>query len=300
MLINLPDKLPAINVLKKENIFVNNCALYNKKLNLILDILILNLMPKKIETENQILRLLSHSAIQVKIKLLKIDKRKSKNTPVHHINSFYYNFEEISKYKFDGLIITGAPLGLIKFEDVIYWEKIKQIIFWAQENVTSTIFICWAAQAALNIIYNLPKSTRKNKISGIYKHKVLKKNSFLTHGFDDVFFVPHSRYSDFTSKNIIKYTDLEIFADSEEIGAYLFASKDKKLVFITGHPEYENNTLFKEYYRDHKLGFNPSIPINYFIENNPKKNIINNIWRSHGILLFNNWLNYFIYLNDKK
>lgn len=298
MPIKVPDNLPAINVLRSENIFITPNSLYNNLNRLpLLKILILNLMPKKIETENQILRLLSYSTKHIEIQLLRIDKRVSRNTSSTHINNFYCNFEDIIKNKFDGLIITGAPLGLISFENVYYWEKIKKIIFWAKKNVTSTLFICWAVQAALNIIYNIPKQIRNKKIFGIYKHKILNKHAILTHGFDDIFFVPHSRHADFSNQLISNYTDLEIFADSEQIGAYLFASKDKKLVFVTGHPEYESLTLSKEYHRDFKLGLNPQIPFNYFFKNNINTKP-SNIWRSHGVLLFNNWLNY--YLNTNK
>lgn len=299
MPIKIPNNLPAVNILRNENIFVMSQSSYSEFKHLpLLKILLLNLMPKKIETENQLLRLLSHSSIQIEIKLLRVDKRNSKNTPITHINNFYCNFDDIIENKFDGLIITGAPLGLINFENVFYWEQIKKIIFWAKNNVTSTLFICWAVQAALNIIYNIPKKIRKKKISGIYQHKTLNKNSSLTHGFDDIFFAPHSRYADFPSQILFDYTDLELFADSEQIGAYLFASKDKKLVFVTGHPEYETLTLCKEYYRDYELGLNPEIPFNYFLQNN-KKITPYNTWRSHGVLLFNNWLNYYIYLNNK-
>lgn len=300
MPVKLPDKLPAIKKLYNENIFVIN-KIKNKNFSLpTLKILILNLMPNKIETEKQIIRLLSHCAIQINVKLLKIDNRESKNTPIEHIKKFYCSFKDIINDKFDGLIITGAPLGLINFTDVIYWQKIKNIIIWAKYNVTSTLFLCWAAQAALNIIYNIPKITKKNKILGVYKHRLLKKYSSLTHGFDDIFFVPHSRYADFPNKIITDNTDLDIKADSEHIGAYLFASKDKKLVFVTGHPEYDYNTLTNEYYRDSLLGLKTKKPINYAFTKNTKENINTNVWRSHGILLFNNWLSYYIYLNKYK
>lgn len=298
MPIIVPDNLPAIDVLKKENIFVlsKSSNKFNLKNLPKLKILILNLMPKKIETENQILRLLSYSRFKIEIKFMRIDQRTSRNTPSSHINKFYCNFEKIIEKKFDGLIITGAPLGLVQFKNVIYWNKIKKIILWAKENITSTLFICWSVQAALKIIYNIPKKTKQKKIFGIYKHRVLMKNS-LMHGFDDIFFVPHSRYADFPNKLIFNYTDLEIFSDSEEIGAYLFSSKDKKLVFVTGHPEYDDITLSEEYHRDLKLGLKQTIPYNYFPDNNINKYPYN-IWKNHGILLFNNWINNYIYLNS--
>lgn len=287
----VPRDLPAINILKKENIYLNK---YYKNNSNKLKILILNLMPKKINTENQILRLLSYSPMTLKVDFLKVKSYITRNTPIEHINKFYFSFEKIYQNKYDGLIITGAPLGLIDFKDVFYWEELKNIILWSESNVISTLFICWAAQAALNILYNFPKITRKKKISGVYKHKKLNSDNVITRGFDDVFFVPHSRYTDFPSDLILNYSDINLLVDSKEIGAYLFASKDNKKVFLTGHPEYDSNTLSQEYYRDIKRGLNPSIPLNYFFEK--KKSSMKNKWRGHGHLLFFNWLYYCIFL----
>lgn len=285
----VPHDLPAINTLKKENIYLNK---YNKNnhnnLNK-LKILILNLMPKKIDTENQILRLLSYTPMIIDVNFLKVKSYVTRHTPIEHINKFYLSFENVCEKKYDGLIITGAPLGLIDFKDIFYWQELKNIILWSRNNVISSIFICWAAQAALNILYNFPKITRKKKISGIYEHKKLKSNDIFTKGFDDIFFVPHSRYTDFPSNLFLNHSDINLLADSKEIGAYLFTSKDKKAVFVTGHPEYDKYTLSQEYYRDIKRGLNPSAPINYFFEN--EKSIYNK-WRSHGHLLFFNWLYY--------
>ncbi len=224
---------------------------------------------EKIETENQFLRLLSNSPLQVDIQLLRIDARESRNTPAEHLNNFYCNFDEICDQNFDGLIVTGAPLGLVEFNDVAYWPQIKQVLEWAKDHVTSTLFVCWAVQAALNR-YGIPKQTRAEKISGVYEHHILHPHALLTRGFDDSFLAPHSRYADFPAGLIRDYTDLEILAETEEGDAYLFASKDKRIAFVTGHPEYDANTLASEYFRDVEAGLNPEIPHNYFPQNDPQ------------------------------
>ncbi|AKC60769.1 homoserine O-succinyltransferase [Blochmannia endosymbiont of Camponotus (Colobopsis) obliquus] len=294
MPIRVLDKLPAVDFLRKENIFLmttessKNMTTVNS-----LKVLILNLMPKKIETENQLLRLLSCSPLQIDVQLLRVDQHTPKNTPVGHLNNFYCNFIDIKNEKYDGLVITGAPLGLIKFCDVFFWTKIKEIIQWAIQHVTSTLFICWAAQAALNILYDIPQMIRKNKLMGIYKHDTLDSFAFLTRGFDDTFLAPHSRYTDFPTRIIRTNTDLEVLAASEEIGAYLFASYDKRIVCVTGHPEYDSITLANEYFRDLRIGLNPVLPVNYFPQNN--SNLIpTSTWRSHGCLLFTNWIHYYV------
>ncbi|GAB7195187.1 homoserine O-succinyltransferase [Dickeya oryzae] len=257
-------------------------------------VLVLNLMPKKIETENQFLRLLSNSPLQIDIQLLRIDSRESKNTPVEHLNNFYCDFEDIEHENFDGLIVTGAPLGLVDFCDVVYWPQIERIVQWAKEHVTSTLFVCWAVQAALNVLYGIPKLTREVKLSGVYSHLTLQPHALLTRGFDETFLAPHSRYADFPSSVIREHTDLDILVESDEAGAYLFASKDKRLAFVTGHPEYDALTLSGEYFRDREAGLEPVIPVNYFPDDNPEKTP-RATWRSHGHLLFSNWLNYYVY-----
>lgn len=293
MPISVPKNLPAISILRKENIYIDTyTSIKNLKKNY-LKVLILNLMPKKIETENQFLRLLANSSFPISIQFLKIDNHVSRNTPMIHINKFYQNFKDISKKNFDGLIITGAPLGLINFKNITYWEQIKCILNWTKQHVKSTIFFCWSAQAALNIFYKIPKKIRRKKIFGIFLHKNLKPFSRLLRGFDDIFSVPHSRYSDFSSETLQKYTDLQILSISEEIGPYIFSTKNKKLIFITGHPEYEITTLLHEYKRDLLSGLKPNIPCNYFINNNPKLLPLMN-WKSHGNLLFLNWIHYFV------
>ncbi|MCC8368452.1 homoserine O-succinyltransferase [Xenorhabdus sp. PB61.4] len=294
MPIRVPDELPAVNFLRNENIFVMTSTRANVQDIRPMKVLLLNLMPKKIETENQFIRLLSNSPLQIDIQLLRIDSRRCRNTPVEHLDNFYCDFESIKDQNFDGLIVTGAPLGLVKFEDVTYWEEIETVINWAREHVTSTLFVCWAVQAALNILYNLPKYTRKTKLSGVYSHTILEPLALLTRGFDETFWAPHSRFADFPESAIRQYTDLDILASSEEAGTYLLASKDKRLVFVTGHPEYDVGTLAAEYQRDRTAGLEPVLPVNYFPDNNPENKPVAT-WRSHGHLLFSNWLNYYVY-----
>ncbi|MBU9846055.1 homoserine O-acetyltransferase MetA [Rahnella ecdela] len=294
MPIRVPDELPAVNFLRNENVFVMTSSRAKTQEIRPLKVLVLNLMPKKIETENQFLRLLSNSPLQIDVQLLRIDSRESKNTPAEHLNNFYCDFEDIQHDNYDGLIVTGAPLGLVDFCDVAYWPEIERVIHWAKEHVTSTLFVCWAVQAALNVLYGLPKMTREGKLSGVYQHQTLQPLALLTRGFDESFLAPHSRYADFPADVLRQYTDLDIFAESEEAGAYLFATKDKRMAFVTGHPEYDAGTLAGEYLRDVAAGISPEMPHNYFPQDNaelsPKAT-----WRSHGHLLFTNWLNYYVY-----
>ncbi|MBP2835548.1 MULTISPECIES: homoserine O-acetyltransferase MetA [Dickeya] len=294
MPIRVPDELPAVSFLRNENVFVMASSRAKTQEIRPLKVLVLNLMPKKIETENQFLRLLSNSPLQIDIQLLRIDSRESKNTPVEHLNNFYCDFEDIEHENFDGLIVTGAPLGLVDFCDVVYWPQIERIVKWAKEHVTSTLFVCWAVQAALNVLYGIPKLTREVKLSGVYSHLTLQPHALLTRGFDETFLAPHSRYADFPSSVIREHTDLDILVESDEAGAYLFASKDKRLAFVTGHPEYDALTLSGEYFRDREAGLEPVIPVNYFPDDNPEKTP-RATWRSHGHLLFSNWLNYYVY-----
>ncbi|WP_445496091.1 homoserine O-succinyltransferase MetA [Photorhabdus sp. SF281] len=294
MPICIPDELPAVNFLRDENVFVMTSTRADIQNIRPLKVLLLNLMPKKIETENQFLRLLSNTPLQVDIQLLRVDNRKCRNTPIEHLNNFYCDFEQIKHQNFDGLIVTGAPLGLVEFGDVAYWGQIERIISWAKEHVTSTLFICWAVQAALNILYGLPKFTREVKLSGVYYHTTLDPLALLTRGFDESFFAPHSRYADFPEQVIRQHTDLDILSSSEDAGVYLLASKDKRMVFITGHPEYDAGTLAGEYLRDLAADLDPKIPVNYFPDNDPERKPLAS-WRSHGHLLFSNWLNYYVY-----
>ena len=294
MPIRVQNDLPVKEILEQENIFVMDEMRAAHQDIRPISIGLLNLMPLKEDTELQILRALSNSPLQVDIQLLRIDARESRNTPAEHLNNFYCNFDEICDQNFDGLIVTGAPLGLVEFNDVAYWPQIKQVLEWSKDHVTSTLFVCWAVQAALNILYGIPKQTRTDKLSGVYEHHILHPHALLTRGFDDSFLAPHSRYADFPAGLIRDYTDLEILAETEEGDAYLFASKDKRIAFVTGHPEYDANTLASEYFRDVEAGLNPEVPHNYFPQNDPQ-NKPRATWRSHGNLLFANWLNYYVY-----
>ncbi len=294
MPIRVPDELPAVNFLRNENVFVMTSSRAKTQEIRPLKVLILNLMPKKIETENQFLRLLSNSPLQIDVQLLRIDSRESKNTPAEHLNNFYCDFEDIQHDNYDGLIVTGAPLGLVDFCDVAYWPQIERIVHWAKEHVTSTLFVCWAVQAALNVLYGMPKMTRETKLSGVYSHQTLQPLALLTRGFDESFLAPHSRYADFPAEELRKYSDLDILAESEDAGAYLFATKDKRMAFVTGHPEYDAGTLAGEYLRDMAAGLSPDMPNNYFPKDNPEL-APKASWRSHGHLLFTNWLNYYVY-----
>ncbi|MGR5068105.1 MULTISPECIES: homoserine O-acetyltransferase MetA [Vibrio] len=294
MPIRIPDQLPATDVLRTENIFVMSESRAASQEIRPLRVLILNLMPKKIETETQFLRLLSNSPLQVNVELLRIDNRPSKNTPTKHLDTFYRQFEMVKDKNFDGMIITGAPLGLVQFEDVIYWDHLKTIMEWAKDHVTSTLYVCWAAQAGLKLLYDLPKKTRKEKLSGVYHHKIHNTYHPVLRGFDDSFLAPHSRYADFSLEFLETHTDLDILATSDVAGVYLATTKDKRNVFVTGHPEYDSHTLHNEYIRDLSEGMEPAMPVNYYPNNNPDNPPFAS-WRSHGHLLFSNWLNYCVY-----
>ncbi|HEY5716968.1 MAG TPA: homoserine O-succinyltransferase [Motiliproteus sp.] len=294
MPIKIPDQLPAASVLRNENIFVMGETRAVHQHVRPLKVLILNLMPKKIETENQLIRLLSNTPLQVDIELLRVDNRVSANTPKAHLDSFYRSFEQVRESNYDGMVITGAPLGLVPFEDVLYWEHIETIIQWSRQHVTSTLFLCWAVQAGLKVLYDLPKHTRSAKLSGVYRHRTLVQKDPLTRGFDDEFLAPHSRNADFPEAFIRASTDLRVLANSDEAGAYLMASPDLRQVYVTGHPEYDAETLAQEYWRDQDEGLEPAIPVNYFPGNDPHQ-APSVQWRSHGNMLFSNWLNYYVY-----
>ena len=259
-----------------------------------LKIIILNLMPTKIVTETQLLRLLGNTSLQIEIILLHPKTYTSKNTPEEHLISFYNTFDEIKDKKYDGMIITGAPVEQLAFEEVEYWEELKAIFEWSKFNVTSTFHICWGAQAGLYYHYNIPKYPLPEKMFGVFQHKVSKKNEKLLRGFDDLFYVPHSRHTEIRRSDIEKNTSLSILSESEESGVYIVASADRKHIFVTGHSEYDPLTLKAEYDRDILKGLDIDIPQNYYSDNNPSKEPIIR-WRSHANLLFSNWLNYYVY-----
>ncbi|EKE70981.1 homoserine O-acetyltransferase MetA [Gallaecimonas xiamenensis] len=294
MPIRIPDALPAAEVLRRENIFVMHESRAIHQDIRPMEVVLLNLMPKKIDTENQILRLLANTPLQVNVKLLRIDARESHNTPNSHLERFYRDFDDIKDQNFDGLIVTGAPLGLVPFEEVHYWDEIRTVIDWSRTHVTSTLFLCWAAQAALNHLYGLPKKTLGQKLSGVYEHRTLCQDNPLVRGFDDYFLAPLSRYADFDRDAIASQTDLQILADHPQAGVYLAASEDLRQIFVTGHPEYDADTLAQEYQRDSKAGINPALPCNYFPGDDPAQEPRAR-WRSHANLLYSNWLNYCVY-----
>jgi len=294
MPIRIPDDLPAAATLKSENIFTMDETRASHQNIRPLRVLILNLMPKKIETETQLMRLLSNTPLQVDIELLRVDARASRNTPQAHLDKFYGDFERVKNQKWDGFIITGAPLGTVPFEEVYYWDKFTEILEWSRHNVTSTLFLCWAAQAAFKYLYGLDKVTRTNKLSGIYLHTTHHHHHPLVRGFDDQFWAPLSRFAEFDSQYILENSDLTVFADAPEAGIYLAASPDCRQVFITGHPEYDADTLNNEYLRDLGEGLDPTLPVNYYPNDN-KNETPRATWRSHGNLLYSNWLNYCVY-----
>jgi len=294
MPINIPDSLPATKVLKDENIFVmtESTACYQDIRPL--KIAILNLMPLKIATETHLLRLLSNTPLQVEIDLVRTKTYNSKNTQADHLKIFYKNFDDIRYQKYDGMIITGAPVEHLEFEKVKYWNEIKTILNWAYENVTSTLYICWAAQAGLYYHYGIQKYPLKKKIFGVYDHYVIDRKYPIIRGFDDKFSVPHSRYSEIKACEIEKNKGLNIISKSDKSGVYIVVSKNKKNIFVTGRSEYDALTLKEEYFRDVKKGMKISVPENYFPNDDCKKTPLVN-WRSNANLLFSNWLNYYVY-----
>ncbi|AKL97193.1 homoserine O-succinyltransferase MetA [Clostridium aceticum] len=294
MPVKIPDHLPATEILNKENIFAMTKSRALTQDIRALKIGILNLMPTKITTEVQILRLLGNSPLQVDIVLLHPKSYRSKHTPEKHLTSFYKTFDDIKEEKFDGLIITGAPVEHLAFEEVAYWEELKEIMAWQLHNVTSTLHICWGAQAGLYYHFGVPKYTLPSKMFGIFPHTVAKSNVPLLRGFDDIFVAPHSRHTEVRREDIEKVPELEILSESEESGIYIVATKDGRQVFVTGHSEYEPLTLKAEYDRDVTAGKEIEKPKNYFPNDDPTKPPVVN-WRSHANLLFSNWLNYYVY-----
>lgn len=294
MPIKIPQFLPATEILEKENIFVMDHLRAESQDIRPLRIAILNLMPTKIVTETQLLRLLSNTPLQIDITLLTTSTYAAKNTPVEHLKTFYTTFDNVKDQKFDGFIITGAPLEFLEFENVGYWDELCEIMEWTKHNVYSTMFICWGAFAGLHYKFGIDKRALKKKLSGVYLHKTLFPSHPLVRGFDEQFYAPHSRYSGIDRKDIEACPQLVLLADSEEAGAYLAASKDGRNIFVFGHSEYDADTLKKEYIRDLDKGLEPDIPVNYFENNDVSVPPVNN-WRAHAHLLFANWTNYFVY-----
>lgn len=294
MPINIPKQLPAREILEQENIFIMDDERATSQDIRPLNILILNLMPEKEKAETQLLRHLGNSPLQINVNFLKTRSYESTHTSKQHLEQFYTTFSDIKQNKFDGMIITGAPVELLDFEQVKYWDELKEIMEWSKTNITSTLHICWGAQAALYYHYNIDKFELSRKCSGIYPHYITEQNEILLRGFDDEFYAPHSRYTDVSKEEIYRHPELKLLAASSEAGALLIASRDRKHVMITGHLEYESDSLAQEYNRDLNKGLEIHIPENYFPNNDPSRPPINR-WRSHGHLFFSNWLNYYVY-----
>jgi len=294
MPIKIPDLLPAKEILQSENIFVMGEERAIHQDIRPLQIAVLNLMPTKIVTETQLLRLLGNTPLQVEVTLVRTSSYQSKNTPEEHMLTFYKTFDQIKEDKFDALIITGAPIEHLAFEQVDYWEELKQIIDWGLENVFALLYICWGAQAALYHQFGIPKYPLPAKQFGVFPHQVLEKNAKLLRGFDDVFYAPHSRHTEIRRADIDKIPELKILAESAEAGVYIVGTHDGRQIFITGHSEYDPLTLKREYDRDIAAGLAISVPVNYYPGNDPTQAPVVS-WRGHAHLLYANWINYYVY-----
>jgi homoserine O-succinyltransferase len=294
MPLNIPDKMPAIELLKKENIFVIDETRASHQDIRPLRILILNLMPLKVTTETDLLRLLSNTPLQLEIDFMKIKGHTPKNTPVEHMQEFYKDSDDIFRNNYDGMIITGAPVEHLPFEDVTYWDEMKQIMDWAEHHIYSTLFICWAAQAGLYHFYGIPKYALDKKMFGVFKHTHTNAKLPIIRGFDDEFYVPHSRHTEIREEDILKIPDLKILSASEQAGVNMVVAKNGRQLFITGHTEYSRYTLDSEYKRDASKNLAIEIPENYYVGNDPENEPLMR-WRSAANLLFSNWLNYYVY-----
>ncbi len=294
MPIKIQKDLPAKAVLESENIFVMDEERAMSQDIRPLEILILNLMPVKEETETQLLRALSNTPLQIDCTFLMLSSHVSKNTSASHINKFYGTFEEIRRKNYDGMIITGAPVEMLEYHKVTYWDELSGIMEWTKSHVTSTLHICWGAQAGLYYHYGIPKFMREKKLSGIYEHKVLHHKVPLTRSMDDYIMAPHSRYTEGRREDVGKHPKLQILAESKEAGLFLIMSRDGSQIFVQGHPEYDRMTLNNEYHRDLGRGLNPEIPCNYYENDNPyAKPVL--CWRNMANTLYSNWLNYYVY-----
>ena len=294
MPIKIPRDLPAYSQLESENIFVMDEKKALSQEIRPLQILILNLMPLKELTELDILRSLANTPLQIDVMFLQMETHVSKHTSASHLEKFYVTFSEIKHRKFDGLIITGAPLEKIDFEEVTYWEELTKVMSWSQEHVTSNLYICWAAQAGMYYHYGVRKKFLKEKLSGVYLHHVIHRKDPLVRGFDDNFYAPHSRYSEAAREDILAGDTFKILADSKEAGIYIVTAENGKNVFVMGHPEYDRYTLDNEYKRDMDKGLSPGMPVHYYPNNDPRKRPRMQ-WRSHANALYTNWLNYYVY-----
>lgn len=294
MPIRIPDSLPAAGALEEENIFVMTERRAIHQDIRPLRLLLLNLMPTKIATETQILRKLSNTPLQVEVEFLKMTSHDSKNTPSDHLDLFYQSFDDVKDRFFDGLIITGAPVEHLEFEDVDYWDELVSVMEWSKTHVHSTLHICWGAQAGIYYHYGIEKHDLDSKLSGVFMHDVVKATSPLVRGFDDRFWAPHSRFTEVRARDIEDHPSLELIATSVDAGVYIAKSIDSQNFFVFGHPEYDKGTLAAEYERDRKAGLHPNIPEQYFPEDDPRREPVS-LWRSHAQLLYTNWLNYYVY-----
>lgn len=294
MPVNIPVKLPAVETLRQENIFVMDSERASNQDIRPLKIVVLNLMPVKITTETDLIRLLSNSPLQIEIDFLQMKTHTSKNTPIEHMMAFYKTFDEVRESNYDGMIITGAPVELLDFEEVNYWYELKSIFDWARLHVTSTMYICWAAQAGLYHYYGVPKYPLEKKMFGVFEHTANEPLNPIFRGFDDVFYVPHSRHTEVKAEDIRKVPSLTVLSESPESGVYMAMARNGREFFITGHSEYSPYTLDTEYKRDLSKGLPIDMPLNYYKNDNPDDVPLVR-WRSHANLLFTNWLNYFVY-----
>ncbi len=294
MPIQIPNDLPAAGVLQQENIFVMKQTRAQTQHIRPLEIVLLNLMPTKIVTETQLSRVLGNTPLQVNLELMMISSHKSKNTPEEHLLSFYKTFDELKHRKFDGMVITGAPVENLEFEDVDYWQELTEIMEWSKDNVHSTFHICWAAQAGLYYHYGIPKKSLPEKLFGVFPHRADYKRAILLRGFDDEFWVPHSRHTTVDRADIEQVPGLKILASSEKAGVYILMNKQGRQIFVTGHSEYDPDTLEQEYKRDKARGLPIAVPENYYPQDDDTQDPLVR-WRGHGNLLYSNWLNYFVY-----
>jgi homoserine O-succinyltransferase len=294
MPLRLPDKLPAIELLKHENIFVMDDSRAHMQDIRPLKIVILNLMPLKITTETDLIRLLSNTPLQLEISFMKLKSHTPKNTPIEHMMMFYRDFAEMHNEKFDGMIITGAPVEQLEYEDVTYWDEMTEIFAWARTHVTSTLYICWAAQAGLYYHYGIPKYPLQKKMFGIFPQHTLNPQLPIFRGFDDVFQMPHSRHTEIRREDILKNPQLTLIAESPECGVSMVMARNGREFFITGHLEYAPDTLDREYRRDRDVRDDVDLPCHYYFHDDPKQHPMVT-WRAHANLLYNNWINYYVY-----
>lgn len=294
MPVKIPDNLPAIELLKRENIFVMSSLRANEQDIRPLKVLVLNLMPLKISTETDFIRLLSNNPLQVEMEFLRLDTHVSKNTPQEHLEMFYKNFDEVKSEFYDGMIVTGAPVEMLNFKDVNYWNELVSIFDWSRNHVTSSLYICWASQAALYHFYGVEKIPLEKKLFGVFKHTTTDKTHPIFRGFDDEFFIPHSRHTTIGREDVLDKKDVNILSESDEAGIAILSTRGGREFYLTGHSEYNPYTLHEEYARDLEKGAEVDLPKNYYRNDNPDADPVVR-WTSHANLLFNNWLNYFVY-----